>query len=598
MWVERDPDATIGTLTTDIMLDLYGPLSPAQLKTFHYTRGDTPCHAPRPRETQPHPTIDHPTRHRLNGTLRPNDKLDEITSIPRPVIVIFVPHLSVIRGAHVRGISHRLGPFPGETHPNKDQQIDPRPRIGPAQIFITIPEISVPPHPPRQACTTTMDLPGDLPTLKKNLSTITGVPPELMRLRYGTREVTANRTLSQQNILKDVTLSLTIGSLRGGADTSLGGGSSEDAMEDDTEDPALPGLPTSTPQPLTPPPRAHSNEMQISIDEWIHRIRMTSPLVHDLKTIQVFMQALSLMKDQATAAILAAMDEGDDNLVTDTLRIQRVQERFPDNFQNFLERNDTAFPTDDPQWLILLNTFKDLVAVIGRHVEHGINPARKSRLLLKANGNPRAPPASRVKPMTSETFTLSNLNILSSAPLIKALSALGLQPGSTGHWNRDITFRPSSQLDSRMGTGSATISLLRTTASDQTMYDLYVTRTRTLDIEGQDGNPTWHLHRADGKAEIEEDSLILEPPSPSAKRDFQFAMAMYRAVGHTESDFLDNISSTLARRVFGKWQNSTPKPGTHAWPTSWRRKGREGQASYALEHIVEDKDSKASSGTS
>jgi len=56
--------------------------------------------------------------------------------------------------------------------------------------------------------------------------------------------------------------------------------------------------------------------------------------------------------------------------------------------------------------------------------------------------------------MNCETVTLSNLNILSASPLIKALSEIGFQPGTMGFCNRDVTFRPPGQLDPRMGTGS------------------------------------------------------------------------------------------------------------------------------------------------
>ena len=97
-----------------------------------------------------------------------------------------------------------------------------------------------------------------------------------------------------------------------------------------------------------------------------------------------------------------------------------------------------------------------------------------------------------------------------------------------------------------MGTGSATISILRTTASAKTLYDLYVTRTLSLQIQGQDSQPTWHLHRADSMAEIEEDSIVLEPSSLDAKREFQFAIAMFRTAGIAETDFLDNIMFQLS----------------------------------------------------
>jgi len=42
-------------------------------------------------------------------------------------------------------------------------------------------------------------------------------------------------------------------------------------------------------------------------------------------------------------------------------------------------------------------------------------------------------------------------------------------------------------------------------------------------------------------AEIEEDSIVLEPSSLEAKRGFQFVISMYRAGGVAETDILDNI---------------------------------------------------------
>jgi len=190
------------------------------------------------------------------------------------------------------------------------------------------------------------------------------------------------------------------------------------------------------------------------------------------------------------------------------------------------------------------------MAGITRHVEFKLNPARKHRLGHKSSGRPKEPPTSTLK--QNKTFTLSSLNIFSVRPLITALTEVGFQPGTTGHWNRDITFRPPGQLDPRMGTGSATISILRTEASDKTLYDLYVTRTKFFQIQGQDSQPTWHLHRSDSVAEIEEDSIVLEPSSLEAKRGFQFAMAMHRAGGIAETDILDNIMFQLA--AAGLWQ--------------------------------------------
>jgi len=80
----------------------------------------------------------------------------------------------------------------------------------------------------------------------------------------------------------------------------------------------------------------------------------------------------------------------------------------------------------------------------------------------------------------------------------------------------------------------------------QDLYDLYVTRTKSLQIQGQDNQPTWHLHRSDALAEIEEDSIVLQNSSQEAKRGFQFAIAMHGARGVAETDILDNIMFHLA----------------------------------------------------
>ena len=231
-------------------------------------------------------------------------------------------------------------------------------------------------------------------------------------------------------------------------------------------------------------------------------------------------------------------------------RFQQVQEAFPENFEQFLETNDIPFPVQQGDWESFSNSFKEHLAGIARHIEFKINPARQHSCGQRASGQPIEPPKGKL--MQNETFTLSNLNILSARPLITALAKVGFQPGTTGYGHRDITFRPPGQLDPRMGTGSATISILRTEASDKTLYDLYVTRTKSFQIQGQDSQPTWHLHRSDSSVEIEEDSIVLEPSSIEAKRGFQFAIAMHRAGGVAEIDILDNIMFHLA--AAGLWQ--------------------------------------------
>jgi len=62
------------------------------------------------------------------------------------------------------------------------------------------------------------------------------------------------------------------------------------------------------------------------------------------------MIALNLSKDQATSAILEALNAGDEDKETDVSRFQQVQEAFPELFEQFLEANDIAFPTLPPAW--------------------------------------------------------------------------------------------------------------------------------------------------------------------------------------------------------------------------------------------------------
>ena len=98
---------------------------------------------------------------------------------------------------------------------------------------------------------------------------------------------------------------------------------------------------------------------------------------------------------------------------TDASRFQQVQDTFPELFEKFLEENDIAFPTLQPDWEALSTSFKEHLVGITRHVNHKINPARKHRLAFRANGQPKEAPHGK---HLNETFTLSNLNILSVKP--------------------------------------------------------------------------------------------------------------------------------------------------------------------------------------
>jgi len=319
-----------------------------------------------------------------------------------------------------------------------------------------------------------MPVPTSLDSLKDGLSLLLSIPTHFLHILYGGKILHSRAPSEAQGVTKGTTVWLTIGGLRGGADM--------DIVDS-------PHLASSAATPIHRPSPTHSHETQASIDEWIDRLRITNPLTQDLATVKMLMTALNLTKDQATTAITEALNEGDDDKATDVSRFQQVQEAFPDNFEQFLEAIDTPFPAGLIEWEAFSNSSKEHMAGITRHVEFKFNPARKHRLGHKASGRPKEPPASTLK--QNETFTLSNLNILSARLLITVLTEVGFQPGTTGLWHRDITLRPPGQLDPRMGTGSATISILRTEASDKPLYDLYVTRTRFLQIQGQDSQPTW-----------------------------------------------------------------------------------------------------------
>jgi len=296
--------------------------------------------------------------------------------------------------------------------------------------------------------TQTMLVPTSLDSLKYGLSLLLSIPNHYFGILYGGKILNHQATLEAQGITMGATVWLMIGGLFGSADPT------------------------------------HSQETQASIDEWIDRLRIINPLTQDLATVKMLMTALNLTKDQATTAITEALNEGDEDKATDVSRFQQVQEAFPENFEQFLETNDIPFPAGPSEWEAFSNSFKEHLAGITQHVEYKINPARKHRLGHKANGKRKEAPTSTLR--QNETFTLSNLNILSARPLITALAEVGFQAGTTGHLHRDITFRPPGQFDPRMGTGSATISVLRTEASDKTLYDLYVTRTKSLQIQCQE----------------------------------------------------------------------------------------------------------------
>jgi len=163
----------------------------------------------------------------------------------------------------------------------------------------------------RPAYTQTMHIKTSLDSLKEELSLLLAIPTHSFRIHYGGRTLTNQSTLEQQGVLRDTTVWMIIGGLFGGADTSMGDS---------------PDLMSSAATPTHPRTQTHSAETQVSIDEWIDRLRISSPLTQDLATVNTLMIALNLTKDQATSAILEALNEGDEDKETDVSRYQQVQD--------------------------------------------------------------------------------------------------------------------------------------------------------------------------------------------------------------------------------------------------------------------------------
>jgi len=482
--------------------------------TLHYTLGEHPSRLAWTHDRRPYYDTQLNAGKKREIILSHDDRLECITLetatiyafLPPPIPAFAIPPLIKAEISEVQQSDHAELPDTGQAYtsparkqnhyhnptlarqgkPNQESQEHGLPQEENPQshqLFVRIPDTWTNKS-RKPAFTQTIPVPTSLEILKNGLSALLSIPTHHFNILYGGKILHSRAPLAQQGVTKGTTVWLKIGSLLGGADADM------------FDSPLLAG---SAPTPIHRPSPIHSYDTQASIEEWIDRLRMSSPLTQDLATVNMLMTALNLTKEQATTAITEALNEGDDDKTTDVSRYKEVSETFPDNFQNFLEATDTPFPTGPIEWTALSDSFKAFQVRITRHVELGLNPARKNRLANKANGRPKDPPTSMLR--QNETFTLSILNIFSVTPLIMALAEAGFQPGTSGHWHRDITFRPPDHLDPRMGTGSAIISILRTTASDKALYDLYGTRTQSLRIQGQDSQPTWHLHRSDSMAE-------------------------------------------------------------------------------------------------
>jgi len=193
-----------------------------------------------------------------------------------------------------------------------------------------------------------------LDSFKEELSLLLPIPTHSFRILYGGKTLTNQPKLEAQGVTNNTTVWMMIGGLFGSADIDMG------------DSPRLTG---SVAPPIHRPTQTHSQETQDSIDEWIDRLRVSNPLTQDLATVYMLMTALNLTKDQATTAITEALNEEDEDRNTDVSKFQQVQEAFPDNFEQFLETNDIAFPILQADWEAFSNSFKEHQAGIARHVD-------------------------------------------------------------------------------------------------------------------------------------------------------------------------------------------------------------------------------------
>jgi len=440
---------SIGHMIQQALALCYPPgLTAPTPDTLHYTLGEHPSHLAWTHDRRPSYDTQTNAGTKREILLSHDDRLERITLgtatiyafLPPPVPALAIPPPSEDEITEVQQAGHAEWPNHQSQEPDLPQEETPPTH----QIFVQIPDTWTQ-KTRRPAFTQTIPVPTSLETLKARLSALLSIPIHHLNILYGGKLLHSRAPLAQQGVVKDITVCLKIGSLLGGADADM------------TDSPLLAG---SAPTPIHRPAPTHSYDTQTSIEEWIDRLRMSSPLTQDLATVNMLMTALNLTKEQATTAITEALNEGDGDKTTDASRFEEVSDAFPDNFLTFLEATDTPHPTGPTDWTGFADTFKTFQGRITRHVERALNPAHKYRLANKANGKLKDPPTGTLR--QSETFTLSNLNIFSVTPLITALAEAGFQPGTSGQWHRDITFRPPDHLDPRMGTGSATISILRT----------------------------------------------------------------------------------------------------------------------------------------
>ena len=235
-----------------------------------------------------------------------------------------------------------------------------------------------------------MPVPLTLGSLKQGLSQLVYISIFWFRIQYGSKTITHDSPLTTQGIGNNVTVWL----LLGGANTEMSNN---------------PTLPSSTATPTRQPTSTH----------WSRDISASCSSSPSFKASVIAAVAWSFVRFNAVINIFTVARSWERGLLARSRSIHssiQVQEAFPENLEQFLERNDMAFPVQQADWEALLNSFKEHLVEIAKHVDFKINPARKYRLLYKASGLPRTPPTGKL--MNNETFTLSNLNILSARPLM------------------------------------------------------------------------------------------------------------------------------------------------------------------------------------
>jgi len=312
---EVSPTDSIGNIVHNVLLECYPQRSTVPAPdTLYYTLGEFPSNLVWSQERTPEHSLHLNVMTGREMSLSYEDKLEWIIK-EDSTILVFLPLPNTARATSSQfgeDMSH-TGQLPGhedarrsklsnllltqqqtqdqtksqskqgeslqKSQENELQQRGIPPSIH--QIFVRIPDMWNEKG-RKPTYTQTMPTPTSLDSLKEGLSLLLYIPTHSFRIQYGGKTLTNQVALEAQGVTKGTTVWMMIGGLFGGADMDMGDS---------------PSLASSAATPIHRPTQTHSQETQVSIDEWIDRLRISNPLTQDLATVNMLMTALNLTKD-------------------------------------------------------------------------------------------------------------------------------------------------------------------------------------------------------------------------------------------------------------------------------------------------------------